>query len=214
VPNNNQSFPRPTTHTLDPKAGGRSVETRSVEPLDELLGVLRRTAFLERLSVEMRAADEHLQPLTVCLIDVDHLRNINDRHGNRAGDAVLIEVARRVAEVLAREPGDGAHVLGRFDGDALIVMTRGRELRSVCTGVEKVRSRIAAAALFREIRATISAGVAQHRRGEGVDATLGRLEQTLHLAKQLGRDRVESHPEAQPAGDRAVVLPLRRTLRA
>lgn len=183
----------------------RESQIPSIEPdEDALAAALGRAHFLERLesAVVRAAADGH--GIVLCLLDVDRLRNVNDRHGQAAGDAALRAVAACVVGTLehARSRAlDG--VLGRFDGDGLIVMLRGARLRDGEELAEELRRRIASASVAPALRVTVSAAVAAHRPGESTDSLLARTEKTLHLAKQFGGDRIETARTREPREQRA-----------
>jgi diguanylate cyclase (GGDEF)-like protein len=176
-----------------------------IEPVeDALAAALSRAFFLERLerAVVRATADGH--GIVLCLLDVDQLRNVNDRHGQAAGDAALRAVAGCVVGTLAHARWSAlAGVLGRFDGDGLIVMLRGARLRDGEELAEDLRRRIASASVAPALRVTVSAAVAAHRLGESTDSFLARTEKTLHLAKQFGGDRVESAQTREPREPRA-----------
>jgi len=72
--------------------GGERGDTR-----DDLTAAMRRTHFIAALHAAKDAADRDLTGLVLCLLDVDQLRNVNDRHGQAAGDAALRALASRAA---------------------------------------------------------------------------------------------------------------------
>jgi diguanylate cyclase (GGDEF)-like protein len=153
-------------------------------------------ASLERAKLE---ADARARGFAVCLVDVDQLRNINDEHGQRAGDAAILGVAQEILNALALpEWQNVASSLGRYDGDSFIVLLEACRLESAARLAETLRhdvcARVTAGAAV-----TVSVGVAAYRLGETTDELLARTEKALHLAKQFGRDRVETAwtPEAR-----------------
>jgi diguanylate cyclase (GGDEF)-like protein len=162
------------------------------QELDALTGSLTRPSFLARLEDATRRAGASGATLCVCLVDVDSLKSVNDRHGLQTGDTVLAALANRLRATLA-EPGwhRMQHVLARYDGDALIVLAEPCELRAGEQLAEALRFHVAAAPLHASVGITVSIGVAQFRIGESIDELLARVERTLHVAKQFGRDRVE-----------------------
>jgi diguanylate cyclase (GGDEF)-like protein len=171
---------------------------------DALAAALSRAFFLERLeSAVVRAATDGRR-IVLCLLDVDQLRNVNDRHGQAAGDAALRAVATCVVSTLEHARWSPfAGVLGRFDGDGLIVMLRDARLQQGEELAEELRRRIASASVTPALRVTVSAAVAAHRPGESTDSLLARTEKTLHLAKQFGGDRIETARTREPRERRA-----------
>ena len=180
---------------------------------DPLTGTLTRQRFLKRLAEAAQLAVDAVSPFSLCIADVDQLRNVNDQYGQQTGDAVLVAVANRFREVLAsmvHHPNE--YLLARYDGNGFLLLTQRTELPQAATIAERLRASIASESSVDGLRVTISAGVAQYRIGEPTDETLARAEQALYLAKQSGRDRVEiiETPKiAESPGD--VVVPWERT---
>jgi diguanylate cyclase (GGDEF)-like protein len=169
-----------------------------------LARALSRADFLERLESAVVRATAEGGGIVLCLLDVDQLRNVNDRHGQAAGDAALRAVATAVVGTLEHARWSALEgTLGRFDGDGLIVMLRGARLHEGEEVAEDLRRRISSAPVAPALRVTVSAAVAAHRPGESTDSLLARTERTLHLAKQFGGDRVESARTSEPRERRA-----------
>ncbi len=167
---------------------------------DGLTDALSRQRFLELLGDEKRLADTTGRAFALCLFDLDALRSLNEGYGQDAGDAALLELAHRVRAVLDSRPWcDVVDLHARFDGGALIVFLRGTRLEQGTQFAETVRAAVASAVIESRLAVTVSAGVAGYRVGEPLDAVLARCEQSLHLAKQFGRDRVETAPN--PPGE-------------
>lgn len=177
---------------------------------DPLTRALTRPVFLAALRDHVQQAQDSGRTFCVCLVDVDELKNVNDRHGLRTGDRVLAALAERLRATLD-EPGwhAMAHLLARYDGDALIVLAAPCELRQGEKLAEALRFHVAEAPLHEQVGVTVSVAVAQHRIGESVDELLARTERALHAAKQFGRDRVEVSASPQSHSTRAPVKRLR-----
>jgi diguanylate cyclase (GGDEF)-like protein len=182
-----------------PTKVSREIDTRA----DALAGALSRAGFLGALATAL--AEERGAASTVLfLVDIDQMRNVNDRYGQAVGDAVLGEMAARIGAAL-REPDWSIHegLLARFDGDAFMVMLRWCRLSFTDRFAEDLRQRIAHAPFAKGLRVTVSIAVSAHRRGESIDALLARTEKTLHLAKQFGGDRIETARTREPRERRA-----------
>lgn len=169
---------------------------------DALTDALSRQRFLDLLGDEKRLADTTGRAFVLCLFDIDALRSLNDGYGNAAGDAAIAELAARVRGVLDSRPwNDVVDLHARFDGGALIVFLRGTSVEQGGRFAETVRAAVSAAVIQPRVRMTVSAGLAGYRVGEPLDRVLARAEHALHLAKQFGRDRVETAP-TPPADSR------------
>ena len=144
------------------------------------------------------AAGAQRELITLCVIDVDHFKRINDRHGHATGDAVLRAVAQRLGSGL-RE-GD---CLARYGGEEFVAVLwrcdagRGRRV------AEALRHNIAGTEVGVEgggvVSVTVSIGVAQWRADETFELVMRRADQALYCAKQTGRDRVEVDVDDDPA---------------
>ncbi|MET0550291.1 MAG: GGDEF domain-containing protein, partial [Xanthomonas sp.] len=155
---------------------------------DALTGLLNRAGILEALTAQMRRSEAEQAPLAVAMIDLDHFKRINDEHGHLVGDAVLIEVARRLGANLR-----DADLVGRYGGEELLAVLPG--LPPSCgERLQALRATIAGQPLRigdRQLAITASIGVAWYRPGEPLQALLARADAALYQAKRLGRDRVE-----------------------
>jgi diguanylate cyclase (GGDEF)-like protein len=150
---------------------------------DHLTRILNRGAFLRRAGELFEAHPE--EPLTLLLLDIDHFKTINDGHGHATGDAVI----RAVADVL-RETGALA---GRLGGEEFGVLMVGHGVGSGAVVAHRIRTRCASRRLqgpSGEVAFTVSVGLGERSRGEGVEALVRRADAALYAAKAGGRNRV------------------------
>jgi diguanylate cyclase (GGDEF)-like protein len=165
----------------------RTAEARA--STDALTGLPNRRYFDEFCSLlrGRRRADD---AVGILMVDIDHFKRINDRHGHDVGDAVLRAVAGAIAGAV-RE-GD---VPARFGGEEFAILLR-RPTRRVAVEVgERIRGAVGALDL-RAIgpgSASVSVGVAvQADPDESIADLLARADRALYRAKRAGRDRVEA----------------------
>ncbi|MCB9616311.1 MAG: GGDEF domain-containing protein [Sandaracinus sp.] len=162
----------------------RQAELERLGRTDALTGLANRVVFFERLAAEVERAQRHTLPLSVLVIDVDHFKAVNDRHGHLAGDAALRALAAR----LARE-GRASDLLARYGGEELTMVLPHTDTEGAKVVAERLR-RAAHEIHVGERPLTVSIGVAQRRDSESHDALLGRADDALYDAKRAGRDRV------------------------
>jgi diguanylate cyclase (GGDEF)-like protein len=150
---------------------------------------------MDALVRERSRAERLGAPFSVCLLDIDHFKAINDTHGHAAGDAVLRHLPD-VAAVGLR----GFDVFGRLGGEEFLLVLPGTDLAGAMVVAERVRAAVDTAG-FPGIpaggRVSVTLGVAQGARGEEVSALLARADRALYLGKATGRNRVETDPAAK-----------------
>ena len=159
---------------------------------DSLTGIWNRPAILDLFSRECAKAAREKSLIGVLLADVDHFKLINDHFGHVCGDITLREIARRMQASL--RPYD---FMGRYGGEEFLILVPGCDPHTVCEVAERVRMGVAEypiVARDNKIAVSLSIGVetASPVSVEQRDELLQRADQALYLAKQNGRDRIES----------------------
>jgi two-component system C4-dicarboxylate transport sensor histidine kinase DctB len=104
---------------------------------DPLTGLFNRRFFLDTAAKLVNAANRHNLPLSVMMIDVDHFKQINDRHGHLAGDKILLALACLYTEEM-RE----ADVLARFGGEEFIVALPYTDSLAAVAVAERIRAKV------------------------------------------------------------------------
>jgi diguanylate cyclase (GGDEF)-like protein len=160
-------------------------QARRLEALvfeDALTGLANRRSILTQLGGAVSGARRHGRPLSVAIVDIDHFKAINDRHGHDEGDRVLISVDKSLRTHLRAEDQ-----LGRLGGEEFLALLGDTSAEAALAAIDKLRVDIGGAV-------TISAGVATWDGGEPAEALLRRADDALYEAKRGGRDRVLAAP--------------------
>lgn len=155
---------------------------------DSLTGLQNRRAFLEAGERELHRAARTGHPCSVVMIDLDHFKQINDRHGHAAGDAILQIAASSLRSVLR-----GEDLFARWGGEEFILFLPGTDSSAALLVAEKARNTLATISPDGDgagARITGSFGVATHREGRTLEATIAAADQALYRAKESGRNRV------------------------
>src|SRR6187551_405544 len=118
---------------------------------DPLTGLGNHRHFHERLQRELADAEQESKPLTLCLVDIDDFKQINDRYGHPVGDRVLGQVAARL-----RQGGESF----RLGGDEFALLLPGLDARDAVSVARSIVERVGAAQLEQIGAVTVSAGVA------------------------------------------------------
>ncbi|MQA42646.1 CHASE domain-containing protein [Rugamonas aquatica] len=167
-------------------------ELRLLATTDFLTGLPNRREFMRRLEDEHGRVQRDVEACaTVLLLDVDHFKRINDEHGHAAGDAVLRQLG-----ALMRDGQRKIDMLGRIGGEEFAVLLPGTALDAGAVFAERLRQRVAEAAMRLDdgvlLTVTVSIGIAAMGRADSAgDAALRRADQALYCAKRGGRNRVE-----------------------
>jgi diguanylate cyclase (GGDEF)-like protein len=155
---------------------------------DELTRIHNRRYFERRLDDELQRAARSGAPLSLILVDIDHFKNVNDRYGHLAGDAVLQWVASIAGGALR-----GSSVFCRYGGEEFAIIVPDATLSQAAAIAERVRAAVARSPWAPEhLNLTVSAGVAEGCVDDTPRLLVGRADEALYLAKRNGRDRVES----------------------
>jgi diguanylate cyclase (GGDEF)-like protein len=175
--------------------------------VDPLSGVANRRAFLDRAKDLLTQQHADREPLAVLLFDLDHFKQINDRHGHAVGDAVLQAFAGTATATL------GSDVLfARIGGEEFASCIPVGDLDEAYAIADRVRRNFASAALrfgSEGFTPTVSAGVVLgcDPQAEIVEL-LTIVDRALYRAKELGRNRVETEIPADhktPAATPSIV---------
>jgi diguanylate cyclase (GGDEF)-like protein len=165
-------------------------ELRRDARTDALTGLANRRAMEERGPLELRRAQRTADPVSVIMCDLDHFKNINDRYGHEAGDAVL----RTIAGVLRGALRD-TDALGRWGGEEFIAVLTDTDTRAAAEVAERMRIAVYATEFGRPAEGvTISLGVSTvHTVADAAtawDALIKEADLFLYEAKKAGRNRV------------------------
>ncbi|MFN9471836.1 diguanylate cyclase [Acidovorax sp.] len=171
-------------------------QLRELATRDSLTGRLNRRAFLERGTALLDHCRRHAKPCTVLMIDIDHFKRINDRHGHQTGDDSLRACATAIANVL-RE----ADILGRLGGEEFAALLPHSSTESAWSVAERIRDAIAGLQIVslasQPLKITVSIGMAEMaHRDAGIETILAWADQALYRAKATGRNKVLAYEAA------------------
>ncbi|MBO9686924.1 MAG: sensor domain-containing diguanylate cyclase [Mitsuaria chitosanitabida] len=158
---------------------------------DGLTGLANRMATEEGLRALLRTVRRYRTPAALLMLDIDHFKQVNDRHGHAAGDVVIRALARAL-----KDTSRDVDLPGRFGGEEFVVGLAHTDLEGARHFAERLRERIAAAPVEipggAPVTYTVSIGVTVMREDDaGIEDSLRRADAAMYRAKQGGRDRVE-----------------------
>ena len=158
-------------------------EARRLADLDALTGLHNRRFFHETLAREVDRAQRYQRRLSLVLVDVDSFKEINDRIGHLAGDAVLAEIGSRIRQVVR-----SADIPCRVGGDELAVIVPEIEVGQARQLVGRIQSAVSSQPIARAGRVRVSAGVADLQPNDSPTTFFERADESLYEAKHNGKN--------------------------
>ena len=158
--------------------------------LDPLMGISNRRDFFQSLGRELNRAQREKRPLSVAMVDVDHFKEVNDRHGHIGGDRALVEVAKRLRGALR-----DYDLLGRYGGEEFAIACIDTGAEEALRIAERCRRRVADHPLDVggiDCSLTVSVGIATawSVNSDTLTDLVSNADSALYRAKALGRNRV------------------------
>ena len=171
----------------------RIVDTAAIALYDRQTGLYRREVVVDALRREIRRAARTRQPLALIMMDLDHFKTVNDSLGHQAGDRILAEVGRRLAEA-----GRAVDWLCRYGGEEFLAILAGSDSDGARLAAERFRSAVSALPIDAgraQRTVTLSAGITTYDGGAEwptVETLVGAADAALYRAKAEGRNQVRS----------------------
>ena len=165
---------------------------------DFLLHLWNRRTIFALLNTELGRAKRLRTPLSVCFIDLDFFKLVNDNHGHMVGDEVLRSVAKKVSSAVREYD----HV-GRYGGEEFLVVLPNCAAEAAREVAERVRQQVGEEPIViatTQLRITVSIGLSEWRSGQELPDLLNRADVALYRAKQNGRNRVEVETASETDG--------------
>ena len=171
----------------------------SLSLTDELTKLPNRRAFIRTLEDEVARVQRYGYPLSLALLDLDHFKQINDRHGHSAGDEVLRCFSQAALSAFRHHD-----MLARYGGEEFAILLPNTDIKGALKAIQKVRS------LTRQTRCSVSeagmelelpsfsGGIVPYLPGETPSEFIERADQALYQAKEAGRDRVVTGGNGRP----------------
>ncbi len=160
---------------------GLQTESRT----DPLTGLANRRTLYERIQIEMEHALRSESPLSVAMIDLDHFKEYNDRHGHVAGDTLLRSIAALLVSNIR-----GQDLVVRYGGEEFCLVMPDTDILGGHHLLDKLRA--GGRDATSEFGVTLSAGLTSWDGIEDTTSMIERADQALYRAKESGRDRVVS----------------------
>lgn len=162
---------------------------RLLSRTDHLTGLLNRRAFLDLLKGrKVREGTLSDDNDALLVIDLDHFKQVNDRFGHEAGDAVLQQVADLFRCNLRSDD-----IIARFGGEEFAVALNRFDAHETCTVAHRLRHTVESNVFLydgQEIRVTISIGLVRYLKGQKLENALRQADLLTYQSKRNGRNRI------------------------
>jgi diguanylate cyclase (GGDEF)-like protein len=155
---------------------------------DSLTGLSNRRSFEDETQLLFDAAKKEKRDLCLAVLDVDMFKDINDRFGHHAGDAVLLRVAEKLKNATR-----GRDVVSRIGGDEFAMVFPGMTADAVIEICERLCREVAAldfSDIHSDIKVTLSIGISDLPHAQSFERVLADADRALYEAKKSGRNRV------------------------
>lgn len=157
---------------------------------DDLSGLLNRRGFEAAAGATLRRCIDADRPVALMIADLDHFKQVNDRHGHAVGDAIIAAFGAHVRAI-----GPAEMIAGRIGGEEFALLVPGAGIEAARQLAEAVRTGLQAACIGRipaTLCPTASIGLAAGAPGAGLSALMHEADQALYEAKRTGRNRVRA----------------------
>ena len=174
-------------HHLEAEVRKRTAQLEKMATTDELTELLNRREIIRLLELEIARAERQGSALSIMMLDLDHFKAVNDRHGHQAGDRALIRAAESFKQLLRK-----TDFIGRIGGEEFLVILPDTDINNAFELAERVRQALQQHITDNpsEPACTVSIGVAQCRAGDNLYSLIQRADETLYQAKSNGRNCV------------------------
>ncbi len=160
---------------------------------DTLTGLLNRLSILQKLDEWLQHVRRYNSRLAVAMVDIDHFKQVNDLHGHRIGDRVLVDLANVMSRSIRK-----TDFIGRYGGEEFLIIMPRTDVAGAAIMAERLRAAVEGTPMHgadgTRFSTTVSVGVAEYCDGDDEDLIISRADAALYRAKDLGRNKVRVSP--------------------
>jgi diguanylate cyclase (GGDEF)-like protein len=155
---------------------------------DGLTGLVNHKTFYEILEKELWRSRRYGGRISLIMIDIDNLKNINDAYGHRAGDKAIRQISRKIKECIRQ-----IDTAARYGGDEFAVILLNSSLEDATIVAQRMVDAVANSHITwqkEQIQLSISVGLGQYDADSSPEDITSRSDQALYMAKQAGKNTV------------------------
>ena len=159
---------------------------------DKLTGLFNRIKIDESIQGEIDLYNRYTTTFCIMILDLDLFKNVNDKYGHQAGDAILVETASVLKDCLRK-----TDMIGRWGGEEFLIVLPKTEDDKALELANRIREFIQENSLMKEHGVTISIGISKINTSDNFTQLIKRADDALYRAKENGRNRVEYFDASQ-----------------
>ena len=162
---------------------------------DGLTGLVNHKTFYEILEKELWRSRRYGGRISLIMVDIDNLKNINDAYGHRAGDKAIRKVSKRIKECIRQ-----IDTAARYGGDEFAVILLNSALDDAIIVAQRMVDAVASSQITwqrEQIPLSISVGLGQYDPDTTPEDITSRSDQALYMAKQAGKNTVRIFESAK-----------------
>jgi diguanylate cyclase (GGDEF)-like protein len=186
---------------LSSEAESARQEAEQLSLTDELTGLHNMRNFFNLAAAHKELAQRNGSTMTICMLDADNLKQVNDRYGHLAGT----EMIRHVARIINRNIRS-SDIAARYGGDEFLVMFTATNKESSLIAIRRIVTNLAATPFDYEgtrLSTTISAGVAAFPEdGADIRTVIVKADEAMYTSKKEGKNRVTIHAADDTTAER------------
>jgi diguanylate cyclase (GGDEF)-like protein len=160
----------------------KSLKEKELISKDYLTNLYNRRYFYEIIENFMSLSKRNKTPISLCMIDIDNFKNINDKYGHGVGDDVLRTFAREVKKTIR-----DSDIVVRFGGEEFLLLLPNTGINNaevlankICTHFNDLSS---------EVHFTVSIGISEYKKNKSIDALINEADKCLYKAKEKGKNQ-------------------------
>ncbi|MBU3013964.1 diguanylate cyclase [Poseidonibacter lekithochrous] len=183
---------------LEQKVEDRTIQLREknkqlkqLSITDKLTGLYNRIKLDTALDYAVEQFNRYNTIFGVIIVDIDFFKSVNDTYGHQVGDTILVEFSSLMKKYIRK-----TDFIGRWGGEEFMIVCSETSLENMLVLANKLREKIETYNFSIVKHKTASFGVSIYKKGETLDSMIARADQALYVAKDRGRNKVETIEES------------------